>query len=183
MTIGELARTTGCGIETIRYYEREGLLPRTARTNGNFRRYGQEHARLLSFIRHCRSLDMSLHEIGMLLKFRSGGSTKLWRGQRAAGYGSPSRGRTHRGIAKPGARASSATRKVQRRETSGGLWNLARTWGPPNNPGQARRQLCSAYAFDQAVGLRTSGHNATERGFCASVKWRARRDSNAGPPA
>ena len=72
MTIGELARTTGCGVETIRYYEREGLLPRTARTNGNFRRYGEEHARQLSFIRHCRSLDMSLNEIGMLLKFRSG---------------------------------------------------------------------------------------------------------------
>ena len=72
MTIGELARTTGCGVETIRYYEREGLLPRTARTSGNFRRYGQEHVQLLTLIRHCRSLDMSLNEIGMLLKFRSG---------------------------------------------------------------------------------------------------------------
>ena len=72
MTIGELARTTGCGIETIRYYEREGLLPRTARTSGNFRRYGQEHVQLLSFIRRCRSLDMSLNEIAILLKFRSG---------------------------------------------------------------------------------------------------------------
>ena len=72
MTIGELARTTGCGVETIRYYEREGLLPRTARTSGNFRRYGQEHALLLSFIRHSRSLDMSLDEIRTLLRFRSG---------------------------------------------------------------------------------------------------------------
>ena len=57
MTIGELARRTGCGIETIRYYEHEGLLPKPGRTSGNFRRYGQEHAELLSFIRHCRSLD------------------------------------------------------------------------------------------------------------------------------
>ena len=72
MTIGELARTTGCGIETIRYYERGGLLPRTARTSGNFRCYEQEHAHLLSFIRHCRSLDMSLDEIRILLRFRSG---------------------------------------------------------------------------------------------------------------
>src|SRR5215467_7836580 len=72
MTIGELARTTGCGIETIRYYEREGLLPKTTRTNGNYRRYGEQHVRLLSFIRHCRSLDMSLNEIGILLKFRAG---------------------------------------------------------------------------------------------------------------
>ncbi len=71
MTIGELARRTGCGIETIRYYEHEGLLPRPARTGGNFRRFGQEHAELLSFIRHCRSLDMALNEIRILLRFRS----------------------------------------------------------------------------------------------------------------
>lgn len=71
MTIGQLARTTGCGIETIRYYEREGLLPKPGRTTGNFRRYAQEHAELLSFVRHCRSLDMALNEIRILLRFRS----------------------------------------------------------------------------------------------------------------
>ena len=71
MTIGELARTTGCGIETIRYYEHEGLLPKPGRTSGNFRRYGQEHAELLSFICRCRSLDMALNEIRILLRFRS----------------------------------------------------------------------------------------------------------------
>src|SRR5436189_6333038 len=71
MTIGELSRRTGCGIETIRYYEHEGLLPKPGRTSGNFRRYGQEHAELLSFIRHCRSLDMALNEIRILLRFRS----------------------------------------------------------------------------------------------------------------
>lgn len=71
MTIGELARRTGCGIETIRYYEHEGLLPKPGRTSGNFRRYGQEHAELLSFIRRCRSLDMALNEIRILLRFRS----------------------------------------------------------------------------------------------------------------
>ena len=71
MKIGELARRTGCGIETIRYYEHEGLLPKPGRTSGNFRRYGQEHAELLSFIRHCRSLDMALTEIRILLRFRS----------------------------------------------------------------------------------------------------------------
>src|SRR5271167_4832259 len=71
MTIGELARRTRCGIETIRYYEHEGLLPKPGRTSGNFRRYGQEHAELLTFIRHCRSLDMALNEIRTLLRFRS----------------------------------------------------------------------------------------------------------------
>src|SRR5262245_18809373 len=71
MTIGELARRTGCGIETIRYYEHEGLLPKPGRTSGNFRSYGQEHAELLSFVRRCRSLDMALNEIRLLLRFRS----------------------------------------------------------------------------------------------------------------
>ena len=71
MTIGELSRRTGCGIETIRYYEHEGLLPKPSRTSGNFRSYGQEHAELLSFIRRCRSLDMALNEIRLLLRFRS----------------------------------------------------------------------------------------------------------------
>lgn len=71
MTIGELARKTGCGIETIRYYEHEGLLPKPGRTSGNFRRFGQEHAEVLSFIRHCRSLDMALTEIRILLRFRA----------------------------------------------------------------------------------------------------------------
>ena len=71
MTIGELARSTRCGIETIRYYEREGLLPKPGRTRGNYRRYGQEHAELLLFIRHCRSLDMELNEIRILLGFRA----------------------------------------------------------------------------------------------------------------
>ena len=71
MTIGELARGTGCAIETIRYYEHEGLLPKPGRTSGNYRRYGQEHAELLSFIRHCRSLDMALNEIRILVGFRS----------------------------------------------------------------------------------------------------------------
>src|SRR4051812_19564009 len=71
MTIGELAKKTGCGIETIRYYEREGLLPKPGRTSGNFRQYRQEHVAQLLFIRHCRSLDMALHDIRILLKFRS----------------------------------------------------------------------------------------------------------------
>ena len=71
MTIGELARQTGCGIETIRYYEHEKLLPKPGRTSGNYRRYGHQDAELLSFIRNCRYLDMALSEIRILLKFRS----------------------------------------------------------------------------------------------------------------
>jgi len=68
--IGELARATQTQVETIRFYERQGLLARTARTEGNYRIYGQTHAERLAFIRHCRSLDMTLDEIRTLLRFK-----------------------------------------------------------------------------------------------------------------
>lgn len=71
MKIGELARATGTSIETIRFYEREKLLPDPARSGGNFRLYGAEHAERLGFIRHCRSLDMALDEIRVLLRFKA----------------------------------------------------------------------------------------------------------------
>ena len=70
MKIGELARSTTTPIETIRFYEREGLLPLAARTEGNYRIYSQEHIERLTFIRHCRSLDMALDEIRALLRFK-----------------------------------------------------------------------------------------------------------------
>jgi Cd(II)/Pb(II)-responsive transcriptional regulator len=70
MKIGELARATGASIETIRFYEREGLLAEPARTEGNYRLYGIQHAERLAFIRHCRSLDMALDEIRVLLRFK-----------------------------------------------------------------------------------------------------------------
>ena len=70
MKIGELARLTDTQVETIRYYEREGLLPAPARTEGNYRLYTQTHVERLSFIRNCRSLDMTLEEIRSLLQLR-----------------------------------------------------------------------------------------------------------------
>lgn len=69
-TIGALARDTECPPETIRYYEREGLLPPASRTAGNYRLYGPAHLERLIFIRNCRSLDMTLDEIKQLLRFR-----------------------------------------------------------------------------------------------------------------
>jgi len=69
-TIGALARDTECPPETIRYYEREGLLPPAARTAGNYRLYGGAHRERLVFIRNCRALDMTLDEIKQLLRFR-----------------------------------------------------------------------------------------------------------------
>ena len=69
-TIGALARDTDCPPETIRYYEREGLLPPAVRTAGNYRVYNGTHLERLVFIRNCRSLDMTLDEIKQLLRFR-----------------------------------------------------------------------------------------------------------------
>ncbi|EWS53331.1 Cd(II)/Pb(II)-responsive transcriptional regulator [Methylibium sp. T29] len=70
MKIGELARITQTQVETIRFYEREGLLEEPPRSEGNFRLYKPEHLERLAFIRHCRSLDMTLDEIRALLRFQ-----------------------------------------------------------------------------------------------------------------
>lgn len=70
MKIGALAKATDCQVETIRYYEREALLPAPSRTEGNYREYTQAHVERLTFIRNCRTLDMTLDEIRSLLALR-----------------------------------------------------------------------------------------------------------------
>jgi Cd(II)/Pb(II)-responsive transcriptional regulator len=70
MKIGQLAQATDTPVETIRYYERAGLLPAAPRTEGNYRDYDASHVQRLSFIRHCRALDMALDEIRTLLQFQ-----------------------------------------------------------------------------------------------------------------
>jgi Cd(II)/Pb(II)-responsive transcriptional regulator len=70
MKIGELARVTGTPVQTIRFYEREGVLASPARTQANYRVYQQAHADRLAFVRHCRSLDMTLDEVRALLRFK-----------------------------------------------------------------------------------------------------------------
>lgn len=67
--ISELSKRTDCAVETIRYYEREGLLPEPRRNSGNYRLYNERQVERLLFIRHCRYLDMTLDEIRCLLKF------------------------------------------------------------------------------------------------------------------
>lgn len=69
MKIGELADQVGCDVQTIRYYEREGLMVEPGRSEAGHRRYGEHDAKRLRFIRHCRSLDMPLSEIRLLLAF------------------------------------------------------------------------------------------------------------------
>lgn len=67
--IGELAKMTGCEVVTIRYYEKEGLLKKPERTEGNYRIYEDDDITRLRFIRHCRQHGMSLSEIRALLAF------------------------------------------------------------------------------------------------------------------
>lgn len=67
MKIGQLAKTTGTAVETVRYYERIGLLPQVARTAGNYRSYGQAEVSRLSFIRRARDLGFSLEQVRTLL--------------------------------------------------------------------------------------------------------------------
>ena len=67
MKIGELAQVAQCTVETVRYYEKEGLLSAPARTRANYRSYGEFHVERLRFIRNCRALDMTHAEIRTLL--------------------------------------------------------------------------------------------------------------------
>lgn len=67
LTIGDMGKATGTRIETIRYYERIGLLPKPARTSGNYRDYGAAELGRLSFIRRARDLGFSLDQVRALL--------------------------------------------------------------------------------------------------------------------
>lgn len=70
MTIGELARRAGVGVETVRYYQRRGLFPEPPRQPRGFREYPPEALELLRFIRRARGLGFSLREIERLLTLR-----------------------------------------------------------------------------------------------------------------
>ncbi|MCY0388400.1 Cd(II)/Pb(II)-responsive transcriptional regulator [Robbsia sp. Bb-Pol-6] len=67
MKIGELAKITRCTTETIRFYEKEGLMLDAERTEANYREYSAKHVERLRFIRNCRALDMAHDEIRALL--------------------------------------------------------------------------------------------------------------------
>lgn len=74
-TIGVLSREAGVKVETIRYYERIGLLPAPARTEGGHRLYDEDQVRRLIFIRRGRELGFSLEDLKTLLRLVDGGYT------------------------------------------------------------------------------------------------------------
>lgn len=69
MRIGKLAERSGVEVDTIRFYEKSGLLPAPPRQANGYRAYGESHSERLAFIRHCRALDMPLLDIKRLLDF------------------------------------------------------------------------------------------------------------------
>lgn len=71
-TIGTLARHAGVNVETIRYYQRRGLVGEPVRPLGGIRRYAEAHARRLRFIRQGQTLGFSLEEIADLLALEDG---------------------------------------------------------------------------------------------------------------
>lgn len=71
MKIGELARRSGCKVETVRFYEREGLLEVPERDDNGYRSYRNVHLVQLNFIRHCRLLGMGLSDVHTLLRLQT----------------------------------------------------------------------------------------------------------------
>lgn len=67
MNIGRLSQLTGVSSETIRYYEKEKLMPPAARSANNYRIYDQIHVERLTFIKNCRAFDMTHDEIHQIL--------------------------------------------------------------------------------------------------------------------
>jgi MerR family mercuric resistance operon transcriptional regulator len=74
-SIGQLANTAGVNLETIRYYERIGLMPDPDRTAAGHRAYSNEHARRLTFIRRARELGFSLEDVRALLELAQPGKS------------------------------------------------------------------------------------------------------------
>ena len=84
LTIGQLARQAGVNLETVRYYERRGLLPEPPRRESGYRVYGKEALSRLAFIRNAKELGFSLEEILELLSLRVNRQTSCGKVKRRA---------------------------------------------------------------------------------------------------
>lgn len=72
-SIGQLAKSADTGVETIRFYERRGLMPEPPRAPSGYRRYPHDATSRLLFIRRAKKLGFTLEEIGVLLSLQDGG--------------------------------------------------------------------------------------------------------------
>lgn len=72
LTIAGVAREAGVGVETVRYYERRGLVRQPARRSGAYRRYGSEHVKRMQFVKRAQELGFTLEEVASLLELEDG---------------------------------------------------------------------------------------------------------------
>lgn len=72
--IGSVAKDAGVGVDTLRYYERRGLLAKPTRRGSGYREYPPETAQLVRFIKRAQGLGFTLEEVGELLRLREGGN-------------------------------------------------------------------------------------------------------------
>lgn len=75
-TIGRLAKSAGVNVDTVRFYEREGLLKAAPRSGGGYRLYGPQDTQRLQFIRRAKALGFSLDDIGELLRLTEDGQDR-----------------------------------------------------------------------------------------------------------
>ena len=75
LTIGQLAKSAGVNVETVRYYERRGLIPEPSRRASGYRQYTRDYAARIRFIKRAQELGFSLSEIAELLALRVGSDT------------------------------------------------------------------------------------------------------------
>ncbi len=71
LTIGQVARSAEVTVETVRYYEREGLIDNPPRSESGYRQYPERTVAQLRFISNCKGLGFSLHEVRELLRLLS----------------------------------------------------------------------------------------------------------------
>ena len=77
LTIGKLAAAAGVGVDTVRFYERAGLLKKPVRTPSGYRMYATSDSARLRFVRRAKALGFSLEEVGELLRLNDGRGTRL----------------------------------------------------------------------------------------------------------
>jgi MerR family mercuric resistance operon transcriptional regulator len=84
LTTGRLAREAGVNVETIRYYEKRGLLPKVPRKASGYRLWPKDTVKRIRFIRHAQELGFSLREIAELLSLRTDENTSCYEIKRIA---------------------------------------------------------------------------------------------------